>query len=62
MISCSAQFVRKKIVQDVKAVKYFAICLDTAPDSSNQDQLSVIVRYVDQSGNINEDLLDLSKR
>lgn len=58
MIHCSAQYVQEKIIKEVKASKYFAVCLDTTPDSSNEDQLSIIIRYVDSNGHINEDLLD----
>jgi len=58
MIQYSAQYVREKIVKDVKASKYFAVCLDTTPDTSKRDQLSIIVRYVGANGDISEDLLD----
>ena len=58
MIQYSAQYVREKIVREVKESKYFAVCLDTTLDSSKQDQLSVIIRYVGSNGHINEDLLD----
>lgn len=59
MISSSADQVRGQIVCDVKLAKYFALCLDTAPDASRHDQLSVIVRYTNRIGQIKEDLLAL---
>lgn len=34
------------IVQEIKAAKWFSILLDETPDTSNQEQLTVIIRYV----------------
>ncbi|KAK6171741.1 hypothetical protein SNE40_018179 [Patella caerulea] len=59
MIGCSASKVRTEVVKSVQNACYCAICLDTTTDASRQDQLSVIVRYVNPAGGINEELLDM---
>lgn len=38
--------VRKRIIADVCAAKYFAIMFDSTPDVSHTDQMSEIIRYV----------------
>jgi len=44
----------------VKDAKFFAVCMDTTHDSGKQDQLSIILRYVDKAGELNEDLVDIA--
>lgn len=39
--------VRNKIISDIKKAKYFSIIVDSTPDISHTDQLSLIIRYVD---------------
>lgn len=36
-----------EIVKEVKAKKYFSISVDSTPDISNIDQLTLIIRYLD---------------
>ena len=38
------------IVQELKMVKYYSICIDSTPDISHVDQLSIVVRYVKEDG------------
>ena len=38
------------IVDEIKLAKYFSISVDSTPDMMHVDQLTVIVRYVQQSG------------
>ncbi len=59
MISCLGNEVRSKIIDDVKAATFYAVCLDTTPDSSKQDQLSIILRFVDKEAKIHECLIDV---
>lgn len=39
--------VRNKIISDIKKAKYFSIIVDSTPNISHTDQLSLIIRYVD---------------
>lgn len=41
--------VLKKIINEVKLAKYFSISVDSTPDLSHVDQLTFIIRYVNDS-------------
>lgn len=39
-----------RILDDIRAAKYYAVILDCTPDISHQEQMSLIIRYVKMSG------------
>lgn len=52
--------VRKSIVQEVNDAKMFAMMADTTPYVSHNDELSVIVRYLNETGHVREQFIDLN--
>ena len=60
IIHCAASAIRERIISEVQKAKYFSVCMDTTPDESRTDQLSIIVRYVHVDGFPKEALLSLS--
>jgi hypothetical protein len=49
IINLLAAAIRYELIKKLKESKYFSVILDCAPDVSHQEQLSLIIRYVDTS-------------
>ena len=48
LIKCCGEIIRNKIIKEVKESKYFAILGDEATDCSMNEQIALILRFVDQ--------------
>ena len=56
-ISLLGMDIRQKIIEEIKKAPFYSLMADTTPDSSRKDQMSIIIRYVDESGIFQERLL-----
>ena len=52
-----AKEVATKIANEVKKAKYYGITVDSTPDVTHEDQLTFIIRYVQDNGTIEERFL-----
>ena len=57
LIVIAADQIRKSIVDEVKNAKEFTILADEASDISCKEQLSLVIRFVDQKSIIREEFL-----
>jgi hypothetical protein len=56
-LSLMNNLVLRKIVAEIIEAKYFSIIVDSTPDISKQDQLTVVIRYIKPNGNSEERFL-----
>ena len=60
MIASCADIVCQSLVVEIKNAVYFSICMDTTPDAGNVEQLSFVIRFVTDSGDVIEALLEMT--
>ena len=48
---------RHKIMSEVKKAKFFTMLCDKASDSSNKEQMALVLCFVDEENNIREDFI-----
>ncbi|GJQ79354.1 hypothetical protein Trydic_g16215 [Trypoxylus dichotomus] len=52
LIKLLSEKVKKEIVSDSKAAKYFSVLLNCTPDLSHQEQLPLVIRFVKTENNV----------
>lgn len=57
IINCCGKVISEEILTQVRKVKFFTIIADECSDSSYKEQLSLVIRYVNESMDIREDFL-----
>ena len=57
LISDIGQAIARKVIDDVRAAGKYALLVDETRDVSNSEQLTVILRWVDESFEIHEDFV-----
>ena len=57
ILNILADIVRKTICEKVKKAGCFSILVDESKDCSKKEQLSFVIRYVDDKGVVNENFL-----
>lgn len=53
------EWIRHKILVEVTNAKFFSVSADEAADSSNKEQLPLVLWFVDATNSIHEELVDL---
>ena len=53
------KYITDKIVDEIKAAKFFTILADEVIDVSGKEQLALVIRFVDEAGIIREEFLKL---
>ena len=59
MIKSCAAVVRQSLIQEILQGEFFADCLDTTPDAGKVNQLSIVIRYVNENGKVIEAVMDM---
>ena len=57
LINCCGNYIKDILVKEIKENRFFSVLVDEASDCSNQEQLSLVIRFVDGSGEIREEFL-----
>ena len=58
IIKCTGDWVREKILSEIRQQPFYAISADEAVDCSNKEQMPFVVRFVDNDNHIREEFLD----
>ena len=57
LIECAGKVICNKLVEEINESGVFAILADESTDCSNEEQLALIIRFVDKNNEIREEFL-----
>ena len=57
LIFCFGKYIRETIVEEIKQAKFFSLIADEASDSSQKEQMSLVLRFIDGNGEIREEFI-----
>ena len=57
LIKCCGNYIKDILVKEINESRFFSVLADEASDCSNQEQLSLVIRFVDGSGENREEFL-----
>ena len=58
LIECIDDHIRDSIIHEIKQAKYYSILCDEVVDVSSKEQVSIVLRFVDNNCIIREEFLD----
>lgn len=57
VINCCGKYIKDVLVKEIKLNKFFSIIADEASDCSNKEQMSLVLRFIDQSCEVREEFM-----
>ena len=57
LIMACGEYIRDMILEEVQSCRFFSIIADEATDSSNREQLSIVLRFVDDKMDVREEFM-----
>ena len=58
LVASCGEWIKEKIVAEVRKAKYFSVCADEAADVANKEQLPLVLRFVDESRTLREEFIE----
>ena len=60
VINCIGKFIRQKISSEIQTARFFSIMADETTDAGHKEQISLVIRFIDESSQDREDREDSS--
>ena len=57
LVECCGEVILESVLEEVRAAPFYSVLADEAADVSNQEQMALVVRFVDKDNNIREEFL-----
>ena len=57
IIQCCGETIKENLLQNIKKNEYYSVIADEALDTSNKEQMSLVLRFVDKNSDVREDFL-----